>query len=264
MVSQPSAMRARINRTQREKKEERLRTVSGTIEEIRDFFGTSNPDEIKGFFDEHRKSNSELEEQISSLKKECSGLETQVAQLKVALEEAEWAAAKGIGSNRLVRESRRVLSTKSNDLESLKRRMEADEEFHRQIRVSIMHFTEVLSLVQTGGETPSEPTEVLNWSEGRVDMMRNLLTNEDGDFCGNCNTTVLNELIQRDNEINPNAFDHQLTSRQPKPEPVKKAAKETKGDVISRVYGRQATKLLSQKVYQQQLTTKKVQPQTAT
>ena len=52
--SQPSVLRNKMNKAAREKREERFRNVSAVYEDVRDKFGTNDPEKIQQFFTERK------------------------------------------------------------------------------------------------------------------------------------------------------------------------------------------------------------------
>ena len=124
-MSAPKHLYSEIPPTKIRNREEKFRETSTIYEQIRDRFGTNEPEKIKAFFDERRKTTETLEKQIQHLKIASEELEKNSSHLKSALEEAEYASAKGVGGNRLLTEGKKILNKKKEQLNENKRKKSA-------------------------------------------------------------------------------------------------------------------------------------------
>lgn len=266
--SQPSVLRNKLNKAASEKREEKFRETSTIYEQIRDRFGTNEPEKIKAFFDERRKTTETLEKQIQDLKIASEELEKKSSHLKSALEEAEYASAKGVGGNRLLTEGKKILNKKKEQLNENKRKMAAQEAHQRQIKAAAHHLLEVMALVRhpnesSGDQTAAAPPEdevnvesstrdILKWCREKCHQIKQLNDEEDQDYAALVNKREFVNIIQRTesnfdmdqvqsdqiHRIRPLEFQHK---RQPK---------ENKGDIQTRVLDRQQVKMQAQKAYQ--------------
>lgn len=282
--SQPSVLRNKLNKAAREKREERYRQVSSVYEEIRDRFGTNDPEKIKGFFDKRRETTKTLEKQIEDLKVACTELGKKSEHLKSALEEAEYASSKGVGGNRLLSEGKKILNQKREELLQNRKKMSVQEQHQRQIKAGIYHLLEVMALVRNpsdqiqtdveGGETEpvqnengeevnsaSSSEQILKWCREKVRSLKEALAeDEDRDFVSLVNTREFVNIVQR-TEVN---FDMEKVqsdkiNRHRPLDQHKRQPKENKGDMQTRVLDRQQVKMQAQKAFQLSLQRSKKQ-----
>lgn len=196
--SQPSVLRNKMNKAAREKREERFRSVSAIFDEIREHFGTNEPDKIEEFFKERREHSETLQKQIEDLKAACEILEKKSNQMKAALEEAEYASSKGVGGNRLLSEGERILNEKRDKLKTEQRLKQASETHHKNVLAGITHLQEVISLIQTEDEeAPTEGPVLLRWIAEKSNNAKNQLDEEDVDFIAITNKNVLQNYVSR-------------------------------------------------------------------
>lgn len=256
--SQPSVLRNKINKAAREKREERFRQVSSVYEDIRDRFGTNDPEKIKAFFTERQETSATLQKQIDDLKEAIELLEKQSNHLKGALEEAEYASSKGVGGNRLISEGKRILMEKQDELLDNKKQMKVQEAHQKSIKGGILHLFEVMSLIRgEEDKMPEEPDQTLKWCNEKVTFIKQMMNDEDFDFISIINKPAFVSLIQR----TENNFDMQeVESRKKTKKPFeqhKRAPKEKTGDIQARVLDRAQVKLQSQKAVQMSLQNQK-------
>ena len=256
--SQPSVLRNKMNKAAREKREERYRQVSAVYEEIRDRFGTSDPEKIQAFFTERKETSKTLQKQIEDLKADIAVLEKQSSQLKSALEEAEYASSKGVGGNRLLTEGKKILVSKKNELHEYNKRMAALENHQKSIASGVLHLAEVMNLVQAEDEElPQETDQILKWCNEKCTYIKNALNEEDEDFISLVNKPAFVALVARTDV----AFDmQQVDSSKMHRRPLdqhKRQPKETKLDIQTRVLDRTQVKQQAQKALLMSLKEKK-------
>lgn len=256
--SQPSVIRNKMKKAAREKLEEKFRQVSSVYDEIRDRFGTNDPEKIKAFFTERRETTKTLEKQIEDLKVACNQLEKQSNHLKSALEEAEYASSKGVGGSRLISEGKRILNEKQDELLDYKKQMKVQEQHQKSIKSGISHLFEVMNLVRgEEDKMPDEPDQTLKWCNEKVTLIKESMNDEDFDFISIINKPAFVSLIQR-TEDSFNMQEVESSKKMKKPfEQHKRAPKEKTGDIQTRVLDRTQVKLQAQKAVQQSLQNQK-------
>jgi hypothetical protein len=244
--SQPSVLRNKLNKAAREKREERFRQVSSTYDSIRDFFETTDPGKISKFFDDRRDSIVTLNRQIEDLKVQCSELQKKSDQLKSAIEEAEYASAKGVGCSRLLSEGENIHGERISEKKKEERALEAVAIHQKSVSAGCHHLHEVLSLVEQEGEdVPDSPYQVLQWCHEKVIACKTLLEEEDQVFLNFVNKPLFAAMKAREDS----QFEGDDTPKKGKLM-FKRAAKENKLDVQNRVMDRSTVKQLAAKTVQ--------------
>ncbi|KAK8894345.1 hypothetical protein M9Y10_022780 [Tritrichomonas musculus] len=271
--SQPSVLRNKLNKAAREKREEKYRETSSVYEQIRDRFGTNDPEKIKAFFDERRETTQTLEKQIHDLKVAIEALEKKSSQLKSALEESEYASAKGVGGNRLLTEGKKILEAKKEELHENRKKMSAQEAHQRQIKAAAHHLLEVMALVRNPSEStdmnqsgvPQAPQDevsvesstkdILRWCREKCHSIKALNDEEDQDYVSLVNKREFVNIIQRteSNFDMEQVQSDQIHRIRPLDLQHKRQPKENKGDVQTRVLDRQQVKMQAQKALQMSL-----------
>ncbi|OHT16285.1 hypothetical protein TRFO_13291 [Tritrichomonas foetus] len=259
--SQPSVLRNKMNKAAREKREERYRQVSSVYEEIRDRFGTNDPEKIQAFFTERKETSQTLQKQIDDLKDACAVLEKKSAHLKSALEEAEYASSKGVGGSRLLTEGKKILVSKRDQLHEYRKRMAALETHQKSVTGGVIHLAEVMSLVQAEDEElPTEPDQLLHWCNEKCSYIKNALNEEDEDFVSMVNKPAFVALVARtDVGFDMQQVDSTKMHRRPLDQ-HKRQPKEAKLDIQTRVLDRNQVKLQAQKALQLSLQQAKKKP----
>lgn len=269
--SQPSVLRNKMNKAAREKREEKFRETSSIYDQIRDRFGTNEPAKIKAFFDERRETTKTLEKQIEDLKIASEALEKKSAHLKSALEEAEYASAKGVGGNRLLTEGKKILNKKKEQLNENKRKMAAQETYQRQIKAGAHHLLEVMALVRNPNESAADANkaggtqatqdevsvesstkDILKWCREKCHSIKELNDEEDQDYAALVNKREFVNLIQRtESNFDMDQVQSDSIHRiRPLDHQYKRQPKEKTGDIQTRVLDRQQVKLQAQKALQ--------------
>jgi hypothetical protein len=245
IVSQPSALRNKMNKAAREKREERFRQVSAVYDEIREKFGTNDPNTIAAFFSERRGTVANLQLQIEDSTNACAVLERRINQLKCAIEETEYASAKGVGGRRLLTEGEEFLQGKRDRLMAVKREMAATAQHQRNIAVGVAHLADIMALVRLDEEeVPQEFSRLLVWIRERVLRLREVLADEDGEFLPLVNKGVfaqMSAVIERG--MGAEEGDAK------KPKKTDQARKTKGGDAVSRVFDRVAVKQQAMKAF---------------
>ncbi|OHT05564.1 hypothetical protein TRFO_26631 [Tritrichomonas foetus] len=250
--SQPSVLRNKLNKAAREKREERYRQVSTVYEEIRDRFGTNEPEQIEKFFTERKENTDTLEKQIQALKADCSVLEKKANHLKSALEEAEYASSKGVGGNRLLAEGQKILTSKQENLKEVQKQMAALETHQKSVISGIQHLSEVMAVVQNQDEViPEDPEELLNYYLEKSKRIKTDLDDDDADFTTMVNVQALVSHIARtevDFDMERADQPHHLNRRNYAEH--KRTQKEKPGDIQTRVLDRAQVKMNALKAVQ--------------
>ena len=249
--SQASVLRNRNNRAVRDKKDEKFRSVSAKYEEIQEYFGTNDPEEIKKFFDERKATTETLNKQINELKEDCAVLEKQVAQRRSAIEEAEYTSAKGVGGARLLNEANKILYKNEADLRDAEREVEAHKQFKKSLESGILHLTDEMQLVQKEPISFNSATEAIAWVKETIGKLKPSLEDEDFDFLGVCNQQVIAQKIAAESTFDIQHVDSSV--RVPKPRAgdiFKRPQKGDKGEFVSRVQDRNAIKAAALKAAQ--------------
>jgi hypothetical protein len=257
LISQPSAIRNRMTKLAREKREERFRQVSATYEAIFDFFRTTDPQKICPLLEERRATNAKLEKQIEDLRGECVELEAQANRLKSQIEEAEYTSAKGVGSARLIMEGQQILSQKNEDKKKAQRELDAVAEHQKQINAGCHHLREILALVDFENEGDLEPNAVLKWVYAKLVILKEGLENEDQEYLQLVNKETF--ALQKAKE--DSAFEADEGHKKAAKTPGLRRGKD-KFDVTSRVLTRAAVKALATKTIQSQAPVKKTAQKT--
>jgi hypothetical protein len=171
--SQPSVLRNKQNKAAREKREEKFRQAAGTYEEVRDQFGTTDPDRIAALFRERRETSATLEKQIEDLRVACAALERRAAQLRSLIEEAEYASSKGVGGARLIAEGEEMLTVKEADLTSANRELASTEQHHKRVSAGISHLADVMAMIRGDEEEMrAGRDQLLQWIREKCVMMK--------------------------------------------------------------------------------------------
>jgi len=254
--AQPSVLRNRINRAQREKKEDKFRSVSSTIDDIREYFGTIEPEIISQFFKERNSTMNTLSGQISEIKEECSQLENQARMIKNEIEEAEYTSSKGIGSKRLLSEGNRILKLRNEELQKKNRELESVKNHQRLVLNGINHISDLMSLIQKDEDTATSvqtPIGFLNWATQKLAIIKKAMSEEETDYVSLCNVQVLQSIIAKSASVfDIKQVDSSKRVSKRTVDPLKRPAKENKGEIVTRVLNRQAIKNMAQKAATQQ------------
>ena len=246
MNSQSSVLRNKINKAAREKREEKFRQVSSLYEQIRDFFGTTEPEKIQQFFLERRQTTETLQKQIEDLKVACAELQRQSDKLKSQIEEAEYGSAKGVGGSRLLAEGESILKSKKAQKRIKTRELEAVAQHQKSVSAGCAHLVEVLALVQPEDEEVDDrPDGMLKWVKDKIVQLREALGNDDQEFLPMVNKTVFAQ--QKAKEDSFEQEEHRKTKGQ---STLKRTTRDAKLDVQNRVLDRQAVKMLSARAMQ--------------
>ena len=245
LMSRPSAInRSRTTKLQKEKREENLRNASAQMEKIREIFGTTSISQIQNYFKEHEENRISLNEQIEQLKQGCQQCEKEQEKLKTELEELEFVASKGIGSTRIQHEGEKLLTEKRQQLSINKREAEAFKDFQKGVLVGISHLADILQIItKDPKEVPTDPIEILNWVKEKVKVGHSLLDDEDTNYIEIVNQPVLAQYVAAKNSAFDQKTDLIKKIQKRTLEPLRKAPKDTKGDVQTRVVTRDAVKL---------------------
>lgn len=248
LTSQSSVLRNKMYKAQREKREEKFRQVSSVYEDIRDRFGTNEPEKIKQFFEERREQTETLQKQIDELKVACAALERKSEQLKSAIEEAEYASSKGVGGNRLLLEGRGILRKKQDELSAEEKQIVATAQHQKKVLAGISHITDVLALVQDEDEeVPTESSDIAQWIKGKVEKVKAMLEEEDVEWLENINKPAFALAVQR-SEV---GFEDESQKKAPKKTEYRRPARDPKADISTRVLDRATVKMQAAKTVQQ-------------
>jgi hypothetical protein len=246
MNSQPSVLRNKQNKAAREKREERFRQVSATYEEIRDRFGTNNPEKIQEFFKAKQSSIHTLRKQMTALDTVYAELTKRSEQMRAAIEEAEYASAIGVGGNRLCAEGGAILRDKSEQLTRTRREVAATEFHQKEVAGGIIHLADVLALVRLEEEElPTQADALLRWVRDKCQQTKELLQREDFDFTTVVNRSVFAQMVAAA-ERGAEDADTQKKARKAEA----KRQREKGGDVQARVKDRNSVKLEALKAFQ--------------
>jgi hypothetical protein len=256
LSSQPSVLRNKMTKLAREKREERFRQVSGMYESIAEFFRTTDPDKICEVLRERRENNATLEKQIEDLRSECADLEIQAERLKSQIEEAEYTSAKGVGTTRLLAEGRQSLEERHSEKRKAQRELDAVAEHQKQVGAGCHHLREILAIVEHDEEEiPDSPDAALEWVLKKIHILKEALENEDQEFLILVNKqTFALQKLKEDALLEPEP----LPRHQAKVPGAKRAGKDAKLDITTRVLTRNAVKMLALKAVQTQGPAKKV------
>jgi len=244
--SQPSLIRNRNNRVQRDKREEKYRAISATLDDIREFFGTSEPEQINAFFEERKKTTESLRQQINQIQESIKILEKEASMVRSSIEEAEYTSSKGIGTNRLLTEGIKYRNDIQTKLNAARRDMGLLQSHKRSVENGIDHIGDVMNLIQRDENTfPENMKSNLQWVKSTITKIQNMLKSEESDFVSICDPAVLSQRHESTFEIQHVDSSHRVVKRTI--DPLKRPAKENKGEVVSRVQNRQAIKMAAQK-----------------
>lgn len=253
--SQPSILRNRVNRQQRDKKDEKLRAVASQYDEIREYFGKTEPEEILEFFNERRNTTDTLNKQIEELKEICSKLEKKVAQMRSALDEEEYTSAKGVGGNRIYAEGKRIHNEKMNQLKEAKAVEKSSAKHRKDVISGINHLADAMALVQVTQEdvdAQSDPISLLKWIHSKIEHIKGILNDEDGDILSETNPVALQAYAARvDSQFDIQQVDSSKRVAKRQMDPLKRAPKDNKGEITLRVKDRNAIKALAMKEAQE-------------
>ena len=249
--SQASVLRNRNNRAVRDKKDEKFRAVASKYEEIQEYFGTNDPDQIKKFFDDRRATTETLNKQIDELKEACAELEKQVAQRRSAIEEIEYTSAKGVGGARLINEANKILYKNQAELKETQREVDSHKQFKKSLESGILHLTDEMQLVQKDPVSFESSADAIAWVKETIGRLKPALDDEDFDFLGVCNQQVIAQKIAAESVFDIQQVDSSV--RVPKPragEIFKRPQKGDKGEFVSRVQDRNTIKAAALKAAQ--------------
>jgi hypothetical protein len=242
--AQPSVLRNKLNKAAREKREERFRTVSAIHESVRDAFGTNDPDKIFSMFQERRNTNATLTKQIEDLKVACCEFQALSDRLQSQLDEAEYASAKGVGANRMIREGLTILEGKKGEKKKADRELEAVAQHQKAVASGCHHLQDILALVDTDEEhAEMEPHEILQKCQKKVDEVAAALDNEDQEYLDVVNKTAFAQQKAKEDA----ALEGTDKDKKPIRITIGKRQKDTKLEVVTRVLDRNAVKALAQK-----------------
>jgi hypothetical protein len=252
MSATPSVLRARQNRANRDKREERYRQVLSVHESVRDFFGTTTPAQIWSVFVERKQISATLQKQIDDLRTACRDLETQVDRLKSEIEEAEYASAKGVGTARLLAEGQVLLAQRCGDKKKAERELEAVATHQKEVATGVLHLKDMLTLIEDERheeeeEPPApitEPEDLLDWVYDRLVKAKQALDNEDQDWFAFVNKQ--NFALQKLREDQARESE-ELHKKVVKPQGFKRGPRDAKVDVVARVLDRAQVKQLAAK-----------------
>ncbi|EAY16571.1 hypothetical protein TVAG_434080 [Trichomonas vaginalis G3] len=252
--SQASVVRNRNNRAQKDKKDEKFRTVSSKYEEIVEYFGTGDPDAIVKFFEDRRNTSATLTKQIEDLKAVNDQLSKEVAQKRSAIDEAEYTSHKGVGGNRLLQEAKKILLSENEKLQEAEKEKLASIAFKESVVSGIYHLADEMQLVQKEPLNANSPTEVLDWIKEMITTIKPKLEDEDYDFMQICNAQVVASKIAAENNFD--IRETESSKRITKPNKLGEVLKQQrqkgdKGEFVSRVMDRNATKAMAQRIAQQ-------------
>ena len=249
--SQASVLRNRNNRAARDKKDEKFRTVSAKYEEIQEYFGTTEPQKIKQFFDERKATTATLNSQIDELKTACAELEKQVAQRRSAIEEAEYTSAKGVGGTRLLNEAKKILDSSSTELKDAERQMETHKQFKKSLESGIYHLTDEMQLVQKEPVSFNTTIDAIKWVKEMISSLKPSLESEDFDPMAVCNSQVIAQKIAAESVFDIQQVDSSVRVQKPRAgDMFKRTPKGDKGEFVSRVQDRNAIKAAALKAAQ--------------
>jgi hypothetical protein len=249
LTSQPSALRNKMTKLAREKREERFRQVSVVYESVNDFFRTTDPAAICRLLSERRQTNATLEKQIADLRVECAELEARTDRLKSQIEEAEYTSAKGVGGSRLMTEGRSILVQKYDQKKKAQRELDAVAQHQKQVSAGCHHLREVLNLMEfEGEEIPDEPNQVLVWVYNKLVIVKEALENEDQDYLSLVNKQTFALLKVKEDAVAESDDGHKRVAKAP----GFKRGKDNKLDVTTRVLTRNGVKALALKTMQAQ------------
>lgn len=236
-----------------------MRSVSSSLDEIREFFGTTDPEKIKEMFEERRRTSQTFRSQIEDLDQTCKELEVEHSRVRAAFEEVAFTSTKSLGANRLILEGRQLLEQKKQELMISQRKIVSIDANYKSISSGVLHLTEVLALLLLE-DVPPEPITVLQWTKVKVDLMRTAFQSELTDYLAMCNQAVLADIVARASASDYDLEHVDSTKRNVKRqvEPSKRAAKDPKHEVLSRVMTRQEIKDFARKAEEEKTGKKKV------
>lgn len=251
--STASVVRNRNNRAQKDKKDEKFRTVSSKYEEIVEYFGTGDPEAILKFFEERRNTTATLTKQIEDLKAVNEQLAKEAAQKRSAIDEAEYTSHKGVGGNRLLSEAKKILLTENEKLQEAEKEKLASIQFKESVVSGIYHLADEMQLVQKEPINTNSPTEVLDWIKNQITLIKSKLDDEDYDFMQICNAQVVASKFAAENNFDIRETESSKRIIKPKLGEVLKQQRQKgdKGEFVSRVIDRNATKAMAQRIAQQ-------------
>lgn len=246
-----SVMRNRQTKNKREKKEEELRKKQDQLEQIRDVFGTTDPNIIKGMIDERRHKALTLEENINALKEQSEKYQLEEDQLKRKLEEIQYSFSAGIGSNRLITEGNELLEEKRLALVKVEKEVSAIEKQYLRLVAGINNFPDILQLVITDDCKPplDDPSGLIDWTAERLKKMKESLENDDFDLLTIVNRRVVyNNMKKLESKQDIQNIDSSKKSQKKHIERFRPANhRDNKVEVVSRVMDRSAVKAMANK-----------------
>lgn len=244
--STPSQLKSRMNRQLREKREEKFRQASVLYERVREAFGTNDPDAIETMFREREDTSHTLNDQISALKVSCKKVQKEIDSVQMQIEEQEFTTARGVGSQRMLHEGGNIMGRNEGRLRRRDRKIEAFQDHQKQVCVGIAHFVDLLSLVTCEAETvPSSFPDLADWVTAKAVRFREMLEDEDSPLIRYINTTAYLAYKARNGELEEEVKKHVKREGG-----FKRAPKDQKGDVQTRVLDRNAVKAAAAKALQ--------------
>jgi hypothetical protein len=244
--SQPSQFRGRANKLARERKEERYRQVLAQYDHLRDEFGTTNPKDIEQIVIERRTTAASLHQQIEDLRTNRDQLNSQIAKLKIAIEEQEFTTAKGAGIRRMTAEGSKILMDTKAQLKVSERQLNAFHSHQKQVLSGIAHLLDLVGLVtKSEEEIPKNFPAILDWISQKVTVCQEALEDEDAAFVPLVNPQVYATFQAR-------ALPQEEEVRKPvkKADGFKRGTKDQKGEVQTRVLDRNAVKAAANRAVQ--------------
>lgn len=178
-----SMTKQRMTKNKREKKEEEFRKKQLQLENIREVFGTTDPEAISKMISERKSKAKALEASIQQLNQQNEMLSKEEASLKQQIEEIEFNYSKGVGANRIVAEGSQLLREKREELHKLERSVENIDKMYRKLVAGISYFPEVLQLVvNEDSKPPTEAEQIVDWTIEKVKLIKVAVEEEDYDL----------------------------------------------------------------------------------
>lgn len=243
--STASQLRNKMNKQLRERREEKFRAVSVEYEKIREAFGTNDPKEIQGYFDEKRRTTECLNQQIADLKKSIKAIRKEIDRVKLEIEEQEFTTARGVGNTRMMREGRQIQDKTKAKLKKQERKIEAFHDHQKQVCAGIAHLVDMLSLVTQDETTiPTNFPAILDWVTEKATHYQEEIENEDAEFMSTVNQQVYCQYKNR------GGVPEEEVKKPRRETTFRRLAKDQKGDVQTRVLDRNAVKAAAAKAVQ--------------
>jgi len=245
-----SILRTKANKVAREKKEEKLNSQKGLLEQIYSVFDTSSPDEINNLIQTRRQTSITLNEQIDSIKNETDLLTFSLSAMNSEIENLEYRIKQDAGGNRVLNEGKRILDSTNLELEELTRVLDSNMKYEKYVEKSIAHLYDLYALVTTNTDfIPSSPLEIVKWCQEKALFVDKSLKCEDTCYSEIINPQVF--LLHQQIEANLDLAKVDSSKRIQKRtvDPLRRPAKEQKTEEMRRVLDRLAVKNLSTKVF---------------